>query len=77
MGTQTDPLDQDMPAEIDFSRGTCGRFFAPGTTLNRPVYLDAQVQACLAARAQARGIEVEQLVNELLKKDMELIKAAK
>jgi hypothetical protein len=28
-------------------------------------------------RAEARGIEVEQLVNELLKKDFGLIKAAK
>ena len=41
------------------------------------MYLDADVQAYLAARAQARGIEVEQLVNELLKKDIELIEAAK
>ena len=35
------------------------------------------MQAYLAERAQARGIEVGQLVNELLKKDIELIEAAK
>jgi hypothetical protein len=35
------------------------------------------VQAWLAAHAQARGIEIEQLVNELLKKGIELIEAAK
>jgi hypothetical protein len=29
------------------------------------------------ARAKARGIEVGQLVNELLKKDIELIEAAR
>lgn len=29
------------------------------------------------ARAKARGIEVAQLVNELLKKDIELIEAAR
>jgi hypothetical protein len=29
------------------------------------------------ARARARGIEVGQLVNELLKKDIELIEAAR
>jgi post-segregation antitoxin (ccd killing protein) len=42
-----------------------------------PVYLDAAVQDYLTERAKARGIEVAQLVNELLKKDIELIEAAK
>jgi hypothetical protein len=77
MATHTDPLDEDMPVEIDFSGGTRGKFFTPGAALNLPVYLDAKVQAYLAARAQARGIEVEQLVNELLKKNIELIESAK
>jgi hypothetical protein len=77
MGTQTDPLDEDMPAEIDFSHGTRGKFFKAGATLNLPVYLDAQVRAYLAVRAQARDLEVEQLVNELLKKNIELIEAVK
>lgn len=75
MGTQTTPHD-DMPAEIDFSKGTRGKFFKPGTTLNLPIYLDAEVQTYLSARAKARGIDVNQLVNELLKKDIELIEAA-
>lgn len=39
--------------------------------------LEAEVQDYLAARAKARGIEVGQLVNELLKKDIELIEAAR
>jgi hypothetical protein len=52
MRTQTDPLDEGMPAEIDFSQGT------RGAALNLPVYLDADVQAYLAARARARRIEV-------------------
>jgi hypothetical protein len=78
MATHSDPLDVDMPVEIDFSGGTRGKFFTPGAALNLPVYLDAKVQAYLAARAQARGIEVERLVNELLlKKNIELIEAAK
>ena len=41
------------------------------------MYLEAEVQDYLAARAKARGIEVAQLVNELLKKDIELIEAAR
>ena len=77
MGTPANPLDNDMPAEIDFSKGTRGKFFKPGARLNLPVYLEAEVQAYLADRAKARGIEVAQLVNELLKKDIELIEAAR
>ena len=69
--------DDDMPAEIDFSGGTRGQFFKPGARLSMPVYLEAGVQDYLTARARARGIEVEQLVNELLKKDIELIEAAR
>jgi hypothetical protein len=77
MGTQANPHDDDMPAEIDFSKGSRGKFFKPGAKLNLPVYLEAEVQDYLAARAKARGIEVDQLVNELLKKDIELIEAAR
>ena len=76
MGTQASN-DDDMPSEIDFSKGTRGKFFKPGARLSLPVYLEAEVQAYLAERAKARGIEVTQLVNELLKKDIELIEAAR
>ena len=78
MGTQANPhddaSDDDMPAEIDFAKGSRGKFFKPGARLNLPVYLDAAVQDYLSARA--RGIDIAQLVNELLKKDIELIEAA-
>lgn len=76
MGTQANH-DDDMPAEIDFSQGTRGQFFKPDAAIRLPVYLEAEVQAYLADRAKAKGIEVAQLVNELLKKDIELIEAAK
>ena len=52
-----------------------GKLFRPGALLQLPIYLDAEVQTYLAQRAQARGVEVGQLVNELLKKDIELIEA--
>ena len=77
METQANPHDDDMPTEVDFAKGVRGKFFKPGAQLNLPVYLEADVQDYLAARAKARGIEVAQLVNELLKKDIELIEAAR
>jgi hypothetical protein len=41
-----------------------------------PVHLDPKVFAFLMARAQARGIPLNELINVLLKKDIELIEAA-
>lgn len=73
MGIQATPLDDDMPAEIDFSKGTRGKFHRPGARLSLPVYLDDQVQATLAALASAKGIDLSTLVNDLLRKDIELI----
>jgi len=73
MGTQANPLDDDMPAEIDFSKGARGKFFRPGAQLSLPVYLDDEVQAALSALASAKGVELSALVNDLLRKDIELI----
>lgn len=75
MGTQIDPHtpDDDMPAEIDFSKGTRGKFHQPGTRLQLPVYLDDHVQDTLSRLAQAKGVALSDLVNDLLRKDIELI----
>ena len=67
----------DMPAEIDFSQGVRGKFFHPCARLNLPVYLDEQVQSRLAALANAKGVDFSTLVNELLRKDIELIEMAR
>jgi len=44
-----------------------------GAQLNLPLYLDQKVQATLAALASAKGMDFSALVNDLLKKDIELI----
>jgi hypothetical protein len=74
--TQTTP-DDDMPAEIDFSNGVRGKFYRPNLRLRLPIYLDEDTQRYLADRAQAKGVDVSALVNQLLKKDIELIEAAR
>ena len=77
MNTQTPPIDDDMPTEIDFSGAKRGHFYKPGAQLNLPVYLDQKVQATLAALANAKGVDFSALVNDLLKKDIELIEMAR
>ncbi len=75
MHAHANPDEDDIPPEIDFSKGTRGRFFSAGAVIQLPVYLEAEVQAYLAARAAAKGVDMTELVNELLKKDIELIEA--
>ncbi len=62
-----------MKDEYDFSKGERGRFYRPGARLNIPVYLDQDVELWFAEKAKAKGVAVQQLVNELLRKDISLI----
>ena len=65
-----------MKKEYDFSNTERGKFFRSEAELIPPVHLDPDVLAYLSAKAEARGTSLSQLVNQLLKKDIELIKAA-
>jgi predicted HicB family RNase H-like nuclease len=69
--------DEDMRDEYDFSNAERGKFFRPNASLSPPIHLDPEVLAFLTARAQARGVSLNELVNALLRKDIELIEAAK
>lgn len=69
--------DDDMPAEIDFSGGTRGKFYRPGARLNLPVYLDPEILAWLTALASKKGVQVSELANSLLRKDIELIESTR
>jgi len=69
-------MTDDMKDEYDFSKAERGRFYRKDAVAVPPVHLDPEVLAFLTARAKARGIPLSELVNELLKKDIELIEAA-
>ena len=45
--------------------------------MNLPVYLDADVPDYFEAKAKAKGIELNTMVNELFKKDIALIEGVK
>jgi len=66
-----------MKQEYDFSKGVRGKFFRDNARLNLPVYLDEEVRIYLQERAKAKGTEVSQLVNEMLRQDIKLIEAVK
>jgi hypothetical protein len=65
-----------MKDEYDFSNVERGRFHRPNAVLIPPIHLDPEVLSFLTARAQARGVSLNELVNSLLRKNIELIEAA-
>ncbi|WP_158808997.1 hypothetical protein [Beijerinckia sp. L45] len=66
-----------MKDGFGFSDGVRGQFFRPDATLVPPVHLDPEVLRYLSERATSQGMSLSALVNRLLKKDIELIKAPK
>ena len=66
-----------MKPEYDFSKGQRGKFYQAGAVFKLPVYLDQDVQSYLAAKAQSKGVELSDLVNDLLKKEIEIIETVK
>ena len=77
MTMTTQSHDDDMPKEIDFSGGERGKFYRKDAQLQLPIHLEASVQNTLAALANAKGVDLSVFVNELLKKDIELIQMSR
>ncbi len=61
-----------MKPEYDFKNAERGKFYRPGAALRLPIYLEPEVQDYLAAKAQAKNIDLDDLVNELLKQEIRI-----
>lgn len=66
-----------MPEEYNFSKGERGKFYRANATLNLPVYLDEEVLNYFSEKTKAKGVELSTIINELLKKDIDLIESIK
>lgn len=66
-----------MKDEYDFSTAERGKFFQTGARLVPPVHLEPDVLSYLSDLAVAQGTSLNDLVNTLLKEDIERIDAAK
>ncbi|HEY6239842.1 MAG TPA: hypothetical protein VIW78_03315 [Burkholderiales bacterium] len=62
-----------MKQRYDFSKGERGKFYKPDAAFKLPVYLDAEVEGYLAKRAQPKGLELDELVNQLRKREIAII----
>lgn len=66
-----------MKPEYDFTKGERGKFFRPSAEMRLPIYLDADVQNYLAQRAAQKGIPLSEMVNGLLKQEIQIIESIK
>lgn len=66
-----------MKPEYDFAKGERGKFFRPNGTLQLPIYLDADVQTYLAEQAVRKGVSLNEMINGLLKQDIQIIESMK
>ena len=62
-----------MKREYDFSKAVRGKFYRKGAELRLPIYLDPKLQSKLARLARKKGKDVGEIVNQLLRKDVDLL----
>ena len=62
-----------MKREYDFSKGVRGKFYRKGVQLRLPIYLDVKLQKQLERLAEKNGKDVNDLVNQLVQREVELI----
>lgn len=66
-----------MKDQYDFSKSERGKFYKPDVKFYAPIYLESDVLDYFTAKAQAKGVEVNAMINDLLKKDIALIEEVK
>ena len=63
----------DMPAEIDFGKGIRGlHHIPPGGTVLMPASIEKSVWTYFSGKAEERGIQLSELLTEVLKRDIEI-----
>jgi len=63
-----------MKEEYDFSNAEQGKFYVPVEDIQLPIYLDKDVIQYLNEKCQTTQGNLQLLVNDLLRKDIEIAK---
>jgi len=66
-----------MKDRYDFSNEERGKFYRPNAVFRLPIYLDDAVQSYLAGKAEAKGVDLSDLVNDLLRREIDIIETIK
>lgn len=62
-----------MKQEYDFSKGERGKFYSPDAEFHFPIYLDADITDVMSRLALQTERDLSDLVNDWLRRDMELV----
>lgn len=62
-----------MKREYDFSKATRGKFYRKGAEFRLPIYLDTKLQNQVERIARKKGMDIGDLVNQLVKKEVKLL----
>ena len=62
-----------MKREYDFSKAIRGKFYRKGAELRLPIYLNPKLQKKLERLARKKGKDVGEMVNHLLRKDVDFL----
>ncbi len=62
-----------MKREYDFSKAERGKFYKKGATLRLPIYLDTKLQNQLERLARKKGKDIGEVVNRLVRKEVDLL----
>ena len=61
-----------MKDEYDFTDAEQGKFYRPIDELDIPIYLDKEVKEFFIERMRNRQFSLNEVINSLLKKDIEI-----
>ncbi|HEV8039267.1 MAG TPA: hypothetical protein VGP62_10425 [Bryobacteraceae bacterium] len=73
------PIEDDsMPAEVDFSKGVRGlHHIPPSAKVFLPVSIERSVWQYFSLRAQKKGMDLSELLTDVLRRDIEINEALK
>lgn len=63
---------KSMKSEYDFSKAERDKFYYANATFKSPIYLDEEVQEFIRNKAEEKGIDLNEVVSEILRKEMNL-----
>ena len=63
-----------MKDEYDFSNAEQGKFYIPPEEIQVPIYLDQDIVRFLSQKCESESVNLQELVNDLLRKDIEIVR---
>ncbi|MCB8984235.1 MAG: hypothetical protein H6659_10455 [Ardenticatenaceae bacterium] len=64
-----------MKSEYDFTKGERGKFYDPDAVFNIPIYLEPDVDEFMYHLAEEKGVDLQELVNNWLRANIQLVQS--